>query len=213
MTEQMLREALHDAMTAGAAPPPMSSTVMVRVARRARNPCRVGWSGASCAALVATIAVTASVLPRPPAGISTGLSGGAPAVAPVYAPATAQAWPTGPDGTPQENRTATAGPRYEQGLRLLDALVKVVPAGFAVPDQPDSRTHQAQFADRVGGVEVWEYLARIGVTSGGGTGQLVAEVHTAGNALAGGPCQLTEQFWGMRGTCQVLTVGPRRSAW
>ena len=115
MTEQMLREALHDAMTAGAAPPPMSSTVMVRVARRARNPCRVGWSGASCAALVATIAVTASVLPRPPAGISTGLSGGVPAVAPVYAPATAQAWPTGPDGTPQENRTATAGARYEQG--------------------------------------------------------------------------------------------------
>ncbi len=69
------------------------------------------------------------------------------------------------------------------------------------------RFHEAQFADRVNGVEVWDYLARAAVTRGGGTGQVVAEVHGAGNEMTGDPCTLTLRFWGMTGECTVVTVG------
>src|SRR5206468_11033415 len=97
MTEQMLREALRDAMAVSRAPSPMSSATMVRVARRARTRRRVGWSGASCAAMAATIAVGTSVLPGLPPSTSNNLdAGGAPAAAPAFAPVAPQAEPAGP---------------------------------------------------------------------------------------------------------------------
>jgi hypothetical protein len=208
MTEQMLREALRDAMAESAAPPSMSSAVMVRTARQARTRRRVGWSGAGCAALAATIAVTAAVLPGAAGpGATLNDAGGPPHPAmtpPVVTPSgTAEPFPTGPDGTPQQDRTATAGVRYEQGTHLLEALLTVVPAGYAVAE----KYHQAQFADRVNGVDVWEYLASAQVGKGGGTGQLVADVYTRANRMTGGPCALAQLFWGMAGKCQVQAVG------
>jgi hypothetical protein len=35
----------------------------------------------------------------------------------------------------------------------------------------------------------------------------VAEVHTKDNGLPPEPCALAGQFWGMGGTCEVVTVG------
>ncbi len=212
MTEQMLRDVLRDSMAASTPPPPMSSATMVRVARRARARRRVLWVGAGSGALAATIAVTATALPAPqtrPVTVHPGSSASVHVASPPPpTPAgTAQPFPTGPDGRPQQDRTATAGTRYEQGVQLLDALTKAVPAGYAVPDQPGRRFHEAQFADRVNGVEVWDYLARAAVTRGGGTGQVVAEVHGAGNEMTGDPCTLTLRFWGMTGECTVVTVG------
>jgi hypothetical protein len=131
-------------------------------------------------------------------------------------------WPTGPAGQPQQDRTASAGPRFEEGARLLDSLVALVPPGYApgedetmatpgpsdAPSQgtPPARSHQAQFAERVNGVEVWEYMAILEISQGPGTGRLLAEVLTPGNSLPTEPCALTQSLWRMGGQCQVLTV-------
>jgi hypothetical protein len=124
-------------------------------------------------------------------------------------------WPTGPDGLPQEDRTARAGSRYDQGVRLLDEILSIVPAGYTAPensaDQPDEtmprRYHQAQFEDWLNGVEVWSYMSWVALTKGDGTGRVLVEVHTAGNQLPSQPCELAQQFWGMQGDCQVETIG------
>jgi hypothetical protein len=39
------------------------------------------------------------------------------------------------------------------------------------------------------------------------TGQLLAEVHTTNNGLPQEPCALAKTFWGMKGDCEVVTVG------
>jgi hypothetical protein len=210
MTEQMLREALRETMAASRPPAPMSPAEMVRVARRARVRRHVGWAGVGSVALVATLAVAVAVVPGTPGPAST--IGSVPSryptpTPPVTASGTAQPFPTGPDGSPMQDRTARTGARYDQGLQLLDKLVQVVPAGYTAPDQPDLRQHQAQFAGRVNGLDVWEYLASVAVANGGGTGQLLADVFTPGNPLSGDSCVLTKQFWGMGGVCQVVSVG------
>jgi hypothetical protein len=128
---------------------------------------------------------------------------------------TKQPWPTGPDGKPQEDRTARAGDRYDKGVRLLERLVAAVPGGYTAPTDPTPnsndglglRYHQAQFADRVNGTEVWEYMAIAAVAQGDGTGRVLAEVHTPGNTLPTNTCELARAFWGMDGNCQVVTVG------
>ena len=138
MTEQLLREALHGAMAVGSPPAPMSSALIVRVARRARRRRRTGWSGASCAGVVAAVAATTLVLQGAPARPSGG---------------TAAAF--------------DAAPR-PAGVQLLDALVSVVPVGYAVG--------YTQHDAAVNG-----YQAVVQLTRDGGTGALVAEVHSAGN--------------------------------
>ena len=138
MSEQMLRDALHDAMADSPAPPPMTSATVVRRARRVRARRRVAWSGAGCAAVVATMAVTASVLPgtgRTPAPVQVGASPRVTVPPPTGTPSPSGspgAWPTGPDGKPQQDRTATAGVRYVQAVHLLDALSPAVPDGYRV---------------------------------------------------------------------------------
>lgn len=210
MTEQDLREAMRRTMAASTPPPPMSATSVMHSVRRARIR-RTVWASAGCTLAVATIAVTAAAIPGSP-GPSIQF-GGPPGVAPNPEQSKPEVWPTGPDGKPQEDRTARAGERYDKGVKLLAELVAAVPAGYAVPDDPEtsdlpgSRTHQAQFEDRVGGTDVWSYLATIQVAEGQRLGGLLAEVHTAGNQLPTGPCQLTLQLWGMQGECQVVTVG------
>lgn len=137
--------------------------------------------------------------------------------------ATEPVWPTGADGQPQTDRTATAGPRYDQGHRLMEQLLAVVPAGFTVPqDAPDPRAtgpqagdpwvryHQAQFADRVDGVEVWEYLASLEVIQGQRAGWLFVQVHTPGNTLPADLCPLARELGGLGGECQVKDVGGKQ---
>jgi len=233
MTEAELRDGLREVITASGQWPPMDVAVMLEVARRARRRRRTIWAGMGAVAGVVLIAVGATVAvsggwrtssPLGPAGPTWPVTGTAGASAtPTQTPQdTETVWPTGPDGKPQQDRTASAGPRYEEGARLLDKLIALVPPGYtpgedtttATPGPPDApgqyrppaRYHQAQFAERVNGVEVWEYMAVLEITQGTGTGQLLAEVHTPGSSLPTEPCALTQSLWGMGGTCQVLTV-------
>lgn len=116
----------------------------------------------------------------------------------------------------RRDRTARAGDRYDTGVRLLERLVAAVPGRHTAPTDPTPpnsnegpglRYHQAQFADRVNGTEVWEYMAIAAVAQGDGTGRVLAEVHTPGNTLPTETCELARAFWGMDGDCQVVTVG------
>ncbi|MBW4705022.1 hypothetical protein J7462_25400 [Micromonospora sp. RL09-050-HVF-A] len=192
----------------------MSVDAALRSGRRARVRRRATWAGVGLtAALLAVVGVGAIGAVGAP-----GSDGFTPGVGPVPPPSvhdTKPAWPTGPDGRPQEDRTARAGTRYDQAARLLDDLVAVVPAGYTVPadpanppaGQPLLRDHQAQFDDRVDGVEVWSYTSSLTLQQGQRMGRLLVEVHSAGNQLPTEPCPLARQFWGMPGDCEVVTVG------
>ena len=217
MTEDEMRQTLHSAMAATVPPPPMSSTRVLAAARRARMRRSTAWVCGGVAVLAATVLGAVAIGNGP---FVAGFLGTPP---PAYPGATAtdtstdteQAWPTGPDGMPQQDRTARAGSRYDQGVHLLDAVLAALPAGYTAPDTTDGRSsgtpparyHQAQFEERVSGTEVWSYQASIAVTDGTGTGHLTAEVYTANNPLPTEPCALAGQFWGMGGVCQVVTVG------
>ncbi|NES13863.1 MULTISPECIES: hypothetical protein [Micromonospora] len=211
-----LREALRHEMAAVVPPPPLDSAAALGTARRVRARRRTGWACAGSAAVVLAVAGGAAI-GTAGAGIP-GTGGVGPAAAgprPIPGPSgkTAEPWPTGPDGRPQEDRTAKAGARYDQAVRLLDQLISVVPAGYAVPENPAGgsddppRSSQASFEEKVNGVDVWRYTSAAAVARGDRTGRVLVEVYTRGNRLPTEPCALTREFWGMQGQCQVVTVG------
>lgn len=199
MNETELRNALRSTMSATTAPPPMTVAAALEKAHRARVRQRTIWAGAGAGLVAATVLAATAALPGAP---GHSLNTGGPGVRESMS-----AWPTGPDGQPQEDRTAKAGERYEQGVALLDELVKAVPAGYTVPDGPEVRTHQAHFDDRIDGVDVWSYMAIVPVHQGERAGKMLAEVHTVGNELPADPCAPARQLWRMQGDCQVVTVG------
>ncbi|TDC39294.1 hypothetical protein E1211_04730 [Micromonospora sp. 15K316] len=224
MNGNELRAALRGEMAAGHTPPPLSTAAMLGVARQARARRRTVWACAGSAAAVLALAGVATA--NTPGGVYSGPADNAP-VGPSTKPAdsasaaaptskdSATPWPTGPDGRPQEDRTAQAGSRYDQGVRLLSEIVSVVPAGYTAPedatgrpaDAMPRRSHQAQFEERVDGVDVWSYMSSAALAQGERTGRLLVETHTAGNQLPSEPCALARGFWGMQGECQVVTVG------
>jgi hypothetical protein len=223
MDERELQAVLGTVVATSAAPPPMSATAVLEAGRRARRTRRVASAGAGSVVAATAVTVAAVAFSGGTGGPAVGTFG-APPVTPgavvsfsaTAAPdtdASKPVWPTGPDGIPQSDRTAKAGPRYDQGVRLLTELVAAVPAGYTALDGPGTdpvpplRYQQAQFDDRVNGTDVWSYSANVAVAHGAGTGSLLAEVHTAGNTLPTEPCQLTWTLWGMQGDCQVVTVG------
>lgn len=212
MTGEELRDALRSEMAATTPPPPMSTAVALSTARRARLRRGMFWGCiGSAAAVLAVTGVAALSLPG--AGVLDA-GGLIPQVMP-WAEDTREPMPTGPDGQPQEDRTARAGARYEQGVRLLNQIVTVIPAGYTAPENPTTATadeiplryHQANFEERVDGVEIWGYMAYAAVAKGDQMGRVLVEVHTAGNRQASDPCELAQQFWGAKGTCQTVTVG------
>ena len=213
MNGEELREALRTEMAGITPPPPLSTAAALGAGRRARNRRRTAWACAGSAAAVLAVAGVAAIGTPGVGGLSP--AGAGPQAIPQPSAKTAQPWPTGPGGRPQEDRTARAGSRYDQGVRLLDEIVSVVPAGYAAPenpanqpaDQPAMREHQAQFEDKVNGVDVWSYMSSAALAQGERMGRLLIEVHTAGNQLPAQPCALARQFWGMQGECQVQTVG------
>ncbi|WP_410811468.1 hypothetical protein [Micromonospora sp. 067-2] len=213
MNEQELRDALRSEMAGATPPPPLSTGVTLGVARRVRLRRRAMWASLGSAAVVLAVAGFAAV-GTPGDGVYEPAGHGPPTTSQESAE-TKEAWPTGPDGRPQEDRTARAGSRYDQGSRLLDEVVSVVPAGHTAPDDPANqpadqrtlRTHEAQFEAKVNGVDLWSYLSSVAVAKGKGTGRVLVEVHDAGNQLPTEPCALARSFWGMRGRCQVETVG------
>ncbi|MFI6262155.1 hypothetical protein [Micromonospora sp. NPDC051006] len=225
MNGEQLRDALRSEMAVTAAPPPLNTAATLAAARRVRMRRHTAWACAGSAVVVLAVTGVAAI-GTPGAGGSGGLSPAGPG--PQAIPSSKQAlphpssqhtpgqpWPTGPDGRPQEDRTARAGSRYDQGVQLLHEIVSVVPAGYTAPENPANlpadqmplRDHQAQFNDKVNGVEVWSYMSFAALAEGERMGRLLVEVHTAGNQLPAEPCALARQFWGMQGDCQVVAVG------
>ena len=200
MNESDLREALRTTVQGTPAPPPMDSRAAITAGRRAvlrRN---------LLAATGAAVAVTALT-----AGIALPQFGGGLDVTPAAEPSTIPgpadtkpSWPVDENGVPQEDATARTGPRAAQGQKVLDGILAVIPDGYTSPDESEElRDHQAAVENG----DSWGYLAHAAVRKGDGTGQLLVEVHTAGNGLASEPCALAQQFWNMKGTCEVVTVG------
>ncbi|MET8350238.1 MULTISPECIES: hypothetical protein [unclassified Micromonospora] len=213
MNGEDLRDALRSEMADATPPPPLSTAAALGAGRRAFRRRRAVQVCAGSAAVVLAAAGFAAV--ATPGGEVYQPAGGVPAVPAPSATDTKEAWPTGPDGRPQEDRTARAGSKYDEGVRLLAEVVSVVPAGYTAPEDPANqpveqrtlRTQQAQFEDKVNGVDLWSYMASVAVAKGNGTGRVIVEVHDAGNQLPTEPCALARRFWGMQGECQVETVG------
>ncbi|WP_435123849.1 hypothetical protein [Micromonospora tulbaghiae] len=216
MNGDQLREALRDEMLSVTTPPHLNAEGMLRSARRARTRRRAVRACAGSATAVLAVAGVAGVVAlstpdggdrRPPAALPQ-------AAPPPSTDGSAEPMPTGPDGLPQQDRTARAGYRSDQAVLLLDRLVTVVPAGYSAEKTVSSETgketlgtHEANFGGRAGGIELWSYLASVDVTKGTWRGRLLTEVHTAGNLLPTEPCALAREFWGMGGECQPMTVG------
>lgn len=238
MNEHEIRHALRGVMVASSPPPPMSPEVALEAARQARRRRRAVWAAGGAALAVVAIAVGALVVPGLPRAGSGRLGPAAPSTAnptPISPEAgvpqpgttppagTETVWPTGPDGKPQSDRTAYAGPRHDRAAALLDVLIASVPPGYDIPretnkdpgsNDPDtairywSRAHQAQFRERVGDLEVWEYFASLSVSRAGGTGGLQVETITAApEQFPADGCELARTMWTEGGECEVVDVG------
>ncbi|MFE9194327.1 hypothetical protein ACFYL6_32445 [Micromonospora sp. NPDC007208] len=212
MNEEELREGLRSEMAGRTPPPPLSTTAALGAARRTQFRRRAVWASLGSAAVV--LAVTGFAAVTTPDGLVYEPAGQGP-LAPNASGDTKEPWPTGPDGQPQEDRTARAGSKHDQGVHLLSEAVSVIPSGYSAPEDPSSlpaeertlRTHQAQFEEKVNGIDVWSYSSSVAVAQGKGTGRVIVEVHEAGNPMPTEPCDLAQKFWGMRGECRVETVG------
>src|SRR5687768_5779728 len=124
MNEDDFRVSLRDAIDSSAPPPPMSPAVAVTTGRRAARRRNLVAGGAAVAVAAGGFAADA-----PPQQV--GAPGGTPAgTAPGPGGETKEVWPTGPDGQPQEDRTARAGTKFDLGERLMTDLLAVVPAGY-----------------------------------------------------------------------------------
>ncbi|MEU4217758.1 hypothetical protein [Actinoplanes sp. NPDC026623] len=208
MNENDLREAMRSTLVATPEPPPMDSATALTAGRRAARR-RMTLAGAGAATVLATLGIAA-------AGPGLNLLPGdhtTPWAAPASEPAiplptdTKPSWPIDGDGRPQQDATARSGLRYEQGKRVLNGILAVVPDGYVTPtgnagDGIPLQDHQAA----VEGDGSWGYLASAAVAKDKGTGRLLVEVHTKDNKLAKEPCALAREFWGLGGTCERTTV-------
>jgi len=217
MNENDFREALRTTMASAPEPAPMDASVAVTAGRRAARR-RTALSAAGTAAAVLLIAGLAAGPARQwLPGDGGGDGGPAPAWDAAGVPSalptpsaqdgTKPVWPTEASGRPQQDATARSGPRYEQGRKLFEELLAVVPDGYTTPtgsarDGIPLQDHQAAVEDKA-----WGYLASVAVRRHDRTGRLLAEVHTVGNGLPGSPCRLARAFWMMGGECQVVTTG------
>lgn len=215
MNENDLRAAMRASLTI-TPPPPMESAAAVTAGRRAvRRRATLAGAGAAAVLVAATALAVNPGLRLVAGGGDAPVAGpGAPSAYPAPSAAgddTKPAWPTDGDGKPQEDATARSGERYEQGRKLLDELLAVVPAGWSKPtgktaDDIPLQEHQATVeGDNTG--STWGYLASAAVAKDGRTGRMLAEVHTKNNGLPTKPCELAEKFWGMGGDCDVVAVG------
>ena len=204
MEENELREALRAVATVDP-PPPMSSAAALRTARRAWWRHRAMWTGIGSAGSVAAIAVAAVVLGTSGGqGVPAVPNSAGPAPGPTTGISRPEPWPTGPDGKPQEDRTARAGPHFDKGKQLYEALQAIVPDGYSLGEGNSDQFHRAEFEEWVNGVYVWSYLASISVVKDGKTGRLLAKVQTAGNGLPTDPCDVAKTLWRMGGHCQLV---------
>ena len=215
MNETDLREAMRAATTT-APPAAMNSAAALAAGRRAvrRRNTLVGVGGAATLVALTALAVNLG-LPRSASDGDNFVPAARPSVAPTPSEAdTKPAWPVDGNGQPQQDATARSGEHYNQGKELLDKVLAVVPDGWTTPTGSSSdgsplRDHQAQVIGD-NGKPPWEYQAFAAVAKDGKVGRLLAQVEMPGNGLPKEPCALTRTFWGMRGDCQVKTVGEHR---
>lgn len=229
MNEQELRQAMHATMASTTAPPPMNESLVLDAAVRSERRRRARWAGVGSAVAAAAVVALAVVVVATTSGAggpdAVGTGGGPTSTSrtttsptgteePSTESSTETSWPNG-----QTDRTASSGPRFDQGATLLDTLTSMVPAGYGAPGDltygdpayggDPLRYHQAQYRDTYDGVEVWEYEAQLPVTKGTGVGRLLVEVTTAGSGETGDGCDLPP-LWGLEGTCEPRTVGDKK---
>lgn len=226
MNEHDLKSSMRDTMANATVPPPMSETPVLEAGRRAKRRRRAGWAGAGSVAAVVAIAVGVVIVAPNSGDENPGLGVGVqttetqptepqPTESVTPGEDTKTSWPNG-----QTDRTATSGPRADQGVRLITELDAAVPAGFGSPEDLKGTGelagapmwhHQAQYEDTVDGVQIWDYLADVAVTKGDGVGRLYVNVVTPGNPKTGQGCELLRQpVSSPDGTCTEVEVDGKR---
>jgi hypothetical protein len=221
MNEQDLKQALHDVIAVSSPPPSMDPSQALDQARRARSRRRAVWAGAT--AVVVTIGIGAA--PAVVANFNGGgsadqlVAGGSSTTQPVSttvpssAPTTRKSGDPWPEG--QVDRTASAGPRADRAVTLMNDLSASVPAGFTTPDlqHPDGyqlKRPQAQYASNDGEQDYWEYQAILPVRKGDRFGKLLVQSTTPDGKPAMEPCALAKKFWGGTGRCSIVNAGGRK---
>ncbi|PSL57879.1 hypothetical protein B0I31_10191 [Saccharothrix carnea] len=243
MNEHELKSALQDVMVASSPPPPMSPEAALEHGRRAQRRRKTTVGGGFAGLAVVAIAVGAAVVPNLTGGgadlpVAAGQSSESrPSVTPTAsAPpsVTVTATPSSPPGgsteTPwpngQTDRTATSGPRADKGAKVLNDLASSLPPGVKAEDRTrigfsdygPMTTRQAQFAEYVGDLQVWEYWVRtpVVITGEAGVGELMLQVETKGNTRLGDldGCQAAAAFPYpiSGGTCALVDVAGKQVA-
>jgi hypothetical protein len=226
MNEEDLNEAFHDVIVRSRPPESMDPARALEQAHRARKRRRAAWAGATAGVLVVG-AVTGPVLVtnypghrsagQMVAGNGTTQPTAAPTSKPTRVPTAApktrksgDPWPEG-----QTDRTATAGPRAQRAVTLMNDLSSAVPQGYTTPDLKDSdglpmRWPQTQYASNDGEQDYWEYMASIPVQKADRVGKLLVQSTTPDGKPATDPCKLARKFWGGSGACTILDVGGKK---
>jgi hypothetical protein len=211
MDENELRAALRDTITLHPEPPPMESKTAITAARRAATR-RNLLAGIGSAAAI--LGITLAVIPgqaQPGGGTGIQVAGepsGAVQPFPTETPSWVDSTPSGGEKTepvwPPENSgdaTADSGPHYQNGKKLLTALVAAVPSPFEAKsgnttDGIPFRSHQSTIEG-----EFWRNMAAVAIGQGDTVGELLVEVSEPGNNLPKNPCALAKEFWGRGGNC------------
>jgi hypothetical protein len=230
MNEEDLKDAFHDVIVRSGPSEPMDPARALSQGRRVRTRRRMAWAGAA----VVTLTVGAVAGPSLVANLGTTGSAGSmvagntpsqagpttvstvpptPKAGSTVVPTvrkTNDPWPEG-----QTDRTASAGPRADRAVSLMEELSSSVPAGFTTPDlkYPDGRAMrwpQAQYASNDGEPDYWEYQAYIPVQKDSGVGRLLVTSITPDGKPATSPCTLAVRFWGGTGTCAVVDVDGKK---
>ncbi|WP_433790484.1 hypothetical protein [Actinoplanes sp. CA-252034] len=212
MNENELRDALRETITLHPEPPPMESKTTIAVARRTQTR-RNLLAGIGSAAAI--LGITLAVIP------GQGQPGGGPGLQvaaepsgavqpfPTETPSSAEATPSGltesKPSWPAENggdATADSGPHYQNGKRLLTAVLAAVPDGYDAKsgnttDGIPFRSHQSTIEG-----EFWRNMAGVAIGRGDGVGELLVEVSEPGNDLPTDACAVAKQFWGVAATAR-----------
>lgn len=221
MKEEDLSGAFQDLMVRSSPPPSMDPARALVQARRARKRRTATITAAAAATLVVGIGAGPALVAHYTGGRPADqlVAGGTGTTEPVSTPVSTVTPTTRKSGDPwpegQTDRTASAGPRVDRALTLMNDLSSSVPTGFSTPNlnYPDGRPMrwaQAQYASDDGEQDYWEYLAVIPVQKGDGVGRLLVRSTTPDGRPATTPCKLAQQFRGGTGTCTVIDVGGRK---
>lgn len=230
MNEEDLNEAFHDVIVRSRPPAPMDPARALEQAHRARKRRRAAWAGVAAGTLVVgavggPVLVTnytghrsvgqlvAGTGTTQPSAVPSSIPWSAATRVPTAAPKTRKSGDPWPEG--QVDRTATAGPRAQRAVTLMNDLSASLPQGFSAPDlkYPDGlsmRSPQSQYASNDGEQDYWEYAASIPVQKGDRVGRLLVQSTTPDGKPATDACTLARKFSGGSGACAVLDVGGKK---